>query len=625
LGASWIYLEKEESAFLRDRTTFAAQQTALRVKLFIDDRLRAVEALSKRWHSSGGMGRTHFIAESASIQEVYLGFQALNWVGPDKGIRWVVPVETNRPALDADLTRLPLPSKTLEAVDASNLAMATPPIDLLQGGKGFVVYFPLSVAGINTGYLNAVFNVDKLMQSVLTEGPWDQFGLTVAYEGVTVFQRDLASGNPALAVSEPFQILGRAWRVELNPVDSGEFHALPFAISLVFMAALTLLFRLLLIRQRALRESETRFRDIAESATDWFWELDEDLRFSWFSDRLREVTGIDPEDAVGKSRRDLAGDLIEEDKWQRHLEDLEAHRPFRDFQYQYHDDRIHRRYWSISGAPVFDEQGLFKGYRGTGTDITAQVTAQSVMRRAKESAEIANRAKSEFLANMSHELRTPLNSIIGFSQILTEEMYGKLGDEKYAEYAGDILASSTHLLAIIGDILDISKIEAGELKVEDVDLNLGAAIGHALRMVDERGRKKGLKLDALLPHGSPVLRADPRHLRQILLNLLTNAVKFTDTGGSVTVTGGLGDDGGIEITVSDTGIGIAPENINKILEPFGQVAHSMTRDHEGTGLGLPLVKSLIELHGGRLAVDSTPGTGTRVTIAFPPDRTVEPA
>jgi signal transduction histidine kinase len=222
---------------------------------------------------------------------------------------------------------------------------------------------------------------------------------------------------------------------------------------------------------------------------------------------------------------------------------------------------------------------------------------------------------------MSHELRTPLNAIIGFSEIVAGELFGPIGAPRYIEYAHDIHTSGIHLLSIISDILDLSKIEAGRRDLTESAIDLHEAAESALRLVRGRAENSGVRLVNGIERGAmPRLLADERAVKQMLLNLLSNAVKFTPEGGRVAVGAELRGDGSLAISVDDTGIGMAPENIPRALAPFSQVDSSLTRRYEGTGLGLPLVKSLIDLHGGTLDLESQEGKGTLATVVFPPQR-----
>jgi two-component system cell cycle sensor histidine kinase PleC len=234
---------------------------------------------------------------------------------------------------------------------------------------------------------------------------------------------------------------------------------------------------------------------------------------------------------------------------------------------------------------------------------------------AKLRAEAANHAKSEFLANMSHELRTPLNAINGFSEIMSSEMFGPLGHPRYREYALDILSSGQHLLSLINDILDMSKIEAGKLNLRFEPVVIDEVVEDTLRLVRQKAEKAGLKVRVHLPQ-LPEISADFRALKQILLNLLTNAVKFTPTGGTLTISA-IATESNIHLTVADTGIGIAGKDMERLARPFEQIENQFSKTKEGTGLGLALTKSLIEMHNGRFEVDSILGEGTTCTVILP--------
>ncbi len=496
----------------------------------------------------------------------------------------------------------------------------------------------------------------------------------------------------------------------------------------------------------ALRHSEQRFRDFASASSDWYWEQDENLRFTYLSPSATRHSGMKVADHIGKTRRETKPLSLTEEEWAAHEARLNARLPFKDLRLCRIQPDGTARHMSVSGVPVFDVNGSFTGYRGTGTDITSTVqakealqavidavpaminakdresryvlmnayqaklygttpamavgkTAAEILNRsygtythsldqrvietgkaldfyeeryacadgverdwlstkvplldttgrvyrvitvamdittrkaaerrlsqvstdlqaAKEAAEAANRAKTNFLANMSHELRTPLNAILGFSEMMEHQMLGPIGTPRYVEFAAGIHRSGTMLLQLINDILDMAKIEAGRRDLHRDWMDLGIVAADALLVIRQRAEQAGIALDVEVPAALPEFFGDQRAISQILVNLLTNAVKFTPPGGRVTLAIVHVADR-FTLTVADTGCGIPPELLDRLGTPFFQVEQSLTRSHEGTGLGLALTKSLTAMHDGEVQIDSAPGQGTTIRVHLPQEQ-----
>ncbi len=274
---------------------------------------------------------------------------------------------------------------------------------------------------------------------------------------------------------------------------------------------------------------------------------------------------------------------------------------------------------ALTLSPVTDANGAIIGIATIARDITARVRADHALRLAKEEAEMASRAKSQFLANMSHELRTPLNAVLGFSEVIRD---GLMGEDmpRYREYAADIHRAGEHLLNLINDVLDLSKVEVGRLILNDDLVEVADLVESCVRLLEVRAREGGVEIERRVRSGLPLIRGDALRLKQILLNILSNAVKFTPAKGRVEVSAEVTAAGDMLLAVADTGIGMAARDIPVALAPFRQVEDALSRRFEGTGLGLPLAKSLTELHGGTLEIESEPGHGTTVRITLPAAR-----
>ena len=285
-----------------------------------------------------------------------------------------------------------------------------------------------------------------------------------------------------------------------------------------------------------------------------------------------------------------------------------------------HNDRVigaFALYFPFAKEPGAWEDEYLLGIAHLSSIAIERRRSEENLRRATEAAELANRAKTKFLANMSHELRTPLNAIIGFSEIMRQQMFGPLGADRYREYTNDIHDSGRHLLNVIDDILDISKIEAGRYALEDEDIDFGSVLRWSVEMMRARTLDKQQSVVLQLPDEMPNLKADQRAMRQIMLNLLSNAAKFTPVGGRIEISTSIVETGDMCISVRDDGIGIPADKLEEVLEPFGQVDDTNARQHGGTGLGLPITKSLIEMHGGSFRIESTLGEGTTAIMILP--------
>ncbi|AWJ84148.1 histidine kinase [Azospirillum sp. TSH58] len=279
---------------------------------------------------------------------------------------------------------------------------------------------------------------------------------------------------------------------------------------------------------------------------------------------------------------------------------------------------------ALASGFVVLEKGRYLGI-GSGVALLARTDEQIIQRtrqldEARRAAERANRAKTAFFACMSHEIRTPLNAMMGFAELLEQEVLGPIANPLYRDYARDIAESGRYLMDLINDLLDLSKAEAGRLELTEALVDVPRVAVGSVRLLSDRAGRAGVGIDTALPPDLPPLRADERKLRQMLLNLLSNAVKFTPPDGVVTLNGRVAADGSLCLSVHDTGIGMTADELEKALEPWGQIDSALGRNHIGTGLGLPLTKRLVELHGGRLDIDTAPDRGTTMTLVFPAER-----
>ena len=460
-----------------------------------------------------------------------------------------------------------------------------------------------------------------LGEKISTESPWYKH---LANGGGTYQTPGYVGGIPRIISVQPLREYPLAVTVGVSEdVALAPWRRQSITIAVGALGAVVgfaVLFRALAVQFRRLADSESRFRGFALTSSDWFWETDERHRFTYLSDGIRAF-GHDPASCIGRSRIEFAADAGKEAaKWQEHFAVLARHEPFRDFIYTRKVGAQQENTGSVSGDPFFDPSGRFLGYRGTARDITKQVLAERSLRAAKDAAEAANLAKSQFLANISHELRTPLNAILGFSEMLERGLAGPV-EPKQQEYAGLVHQSGQHLLNIINDILDLAHVDSGRFELrEEGRVDPRRIIDACVSLMSDRANRAALCLSTEIEDHLPLLVADPTRLKQILLNLISNAIKFTKPGGSVLVAGRHGADRGIAFEVRDTGLGMTPDEIEIALEPFGQVDAGLAREQEGTGLGLPLARRLAELHGGSLQIDSEKGLGTTVTVTLPASR-----
>jgi PAS domain S-box-containing protein len=349
---------------------------------------------------------------------------------------------------------------------------------------------------------------------------------------------------------------------------------------------------------------------------------DRDSRYLLMNTYQARLYGTTPDNAVGKTATDLLG--ADYGLYTRRIDaDVMASgepTPFYEESYAGADGVVRR--WLTSKAPVADANGAVWGIATVSTDISDRARLEEGLRQAKEEAEAASRAKSGFLAAMSHELRTPLNAVIGFAEILHQQALGPLGLPDYVDYAGHILSSGQHLLALINDVLDFARIESGSLTLSIRPLDLVALLRGSLDMIARTAATAGVTLERDITDQPVTIRADAQRLRQVMLNVAGNAVKFTPRGGSVAVTMRPDMRGGAIITVADSGVGISEANLQHVFEPFWQADSGLDRLKEGAGIGLPLARQLIALHGGRLELESRLGEGTKVTILLPEQRVI---
>tara|TARA_R110000787_G_scaffold221535_1_gene330218 strand:+ start:21831 stop:23831 length:2001 start_codon:yes stop_codon:yes gene_type:complete len=622
---SWHSVRNHQNNHLAEQAREKIEFLAARLDAHVKLRIALGALIEEEWRNGLISDADTFGLLASTKLNFFDDLQAINWVSPDGIIRWVNPLAGNRAVLDLDLRQLKIPAQTLALSERERDIQITPPITLAQGGRGFVVYMPLFIDDTLEGFVNIVFRTAPMIENALPKDFSARMHIRITDDGAEAFSSTPETINADNAAHATIQLHNRTWTLTgaLTAAETAKLNS--FLAEWVLLAGLIVtLFMSYLVwltmqHHYSIQSGERRFADFADVSSDWFWETDSKLRFSYFSDRFEDITGVAPGALLGRTREQTGAPGSDPKAYAEMLQCLRDRKPFRDFENQRVKPNGETAYLAISGKPAFGQNGKFIGFRGTGRDITDERRSREALNRALIESEQVNQSKSEFLATISHEFRTPLNAILGFSEMFRAQYFGPLGSEKYAQYADDIHNSGKHMLALINDILDISAIEARKRPLHFEAIEISEIANDCARNFEYQCRKKNLTLSVDIPTTLPSFDADKRALVQILLNLMSNAVKFTEPGGAIVVSARVLN-GDMVITVNDNGIGIAEDKLSRIAEPFFQTNSNPHIAQEGTGLGLSIITLLIEAHGGSLDIKSQLGKGSTVTVRLPMSR-----
>ena len=503
-----------------------------------------------------------------------------------------------------------------DLAEALALAGLVAPVGLAWAGRWEIPLAKLEAASL------ALFALLIALLSILTSGltsPFILWLILIPFEGALAGRGRTVAFAGAAAVSALAGIVFVQAAGQLPPSRLlGPMLVWQCVSLLVAIVQASLMAVAAQERHRTAHEAaeagEARYRFLAENALDLITRHSPDGRISYASPASRTLLSYRPRELVGQSLLELA-----------HPDDRRPIDAAFAAAAEGHASTVELRLRSRQGQYVWSEfrcrpAGRTGPQQGDIVAVTRDITERKAHERdliqARDLAEDASRAKSRFLANMSHELRTPLNAILGFSEVMTHQLFGPVGSPRYLEYAGLIHESGGHLLELINSILDMSKIEAGRFKLTPERFDLAETVRHTLRLVRFQADRNGVNLEEAIAPEAREIFADKRAVTQILINLISNGVKFTPRGGHVCVSAAL-DGSTLQLAVSDTGVGISEADLKRLGQPFEQVENEYTRAKEGTGLGLALVRALSKLHGGSMEIDSILGEGTTVLIALP--------
>ena len=536
-------------------------------------------------------------------------------------LKYVYPIKGNEAAIGLDYMKRPDQRAAVTRMIETGSTVVAGPVALVQGGLGIISRTPIFVQspdGVALTYKGFV-SIPIDMEGLFTDAGLYRTDLPIdiAIRGKDGLGEhgDVFFGSPALFGADPvtLDVLLPAGSWKMAAVPKGGWRERPFipeitggvglALALLLAASTFLVLR---TRER-LEVSERQFRSAIDDAP---------IPIMLHSGGKVITTNRSWSELTGYSRTEIptVGDWTNRAYPRKAaLETTELWRGERTIRTSSGDTRI----WDFSSrlvtSPLHEDIVV-----SMAVDVTDRKLAEIELRKHRDAAEQANIAKSAFLANMSHELRTPLTAIIGFSEMIHDELLGPNQKDRYREYASDVILSGKHLLSVINDVLDVSKIEAGKMEISPQWISVHHLLSTAIRINHESAVKKDISIETCIDEDAEILWVDERAARQILINLISNSIKFTPEGGAINIASSASEDGGTDIAVVDTGIGIAADQLPKLMRPFEQVDNRYTRSSGGTGLGLALVKGLVERHGGIVIIDSELGYGTKVTVRFPP-------